>query len=137
MSRDLAGMHRAIVRVDGVPGTWRTAEPPPRTAETREEYDGGDMVNPVVVAGRPRRGEMTVTRGFDPEQDAAELVRLDRLVGRLRTSVSVQDLDNDLTPIGEPRVYLGLLREVQHPTADANSEDTQMWGLILHVYAMA
>ncbi len=131
--RDIAGTHRFVVRVDGVPGSWRTAEPPSRTAETREVFDGGDQEDAIVVADRPKRGEMTLQRGYDPAADGPQLVRLDKQVGRLKTSIRVQDIDVDRVPIGAPRVYQGTLREVQHPSTDADSTDDAMWGLVFHI----
>lgn len=133
MPRQISGQHLFVATVDGVPGDWRTAERPSRSAETREEYDGGSQRDPMIISSRPTHGELTVSRGYDPREDQAQLRRLTRLVGSFRTTVKVIDIDDDFNTVGEAFVYAGVLREVSPPGTDANGTDSAMWSLVFHV----
>jgi hypothetical protein len=123
-------------RIPGLNDYWRTSERPEYTAETREEYDGGDP-NPVVIAGRPTLGDLPVTRAYDPRRDQELLRRIHRRVGRAHFTVSVQDTDADDYPVGQPFVYQAVLRAVNPPNTDRNGTDTAMIGLTFHAYAVA
>ena len=142
---DLASAYRFLVRITpvaaedrNIPGLrdyWRTAELPELSAESREEYDGGDP-RPSIIIGRETLGDVVVTRGYSPRRDADLIRRLNTRIGSHWT-ISVQDTDADDTPIGRPTNYRGVLRAVSRPNTDRNGNDTAMVGLTFHAYSVA
>lgn len=131
----LVGAHQFTVRVVGVADEWRTAEPPAYTAETREEYDGGSQGS-VVISGRPKWDTLEVTRGWDHRREPGLLARLRREVAaHADRDVVIQPIEGDPpVPVGRPDTYRGRVQSIARSGVNANSEDTAMITLTIHVY---
>lgn len=118
----IAAQRQFLISVSGVSGVFATRRGGETTAETSKEFDGGSL-EAEVLAAPPLHGDVTVTRPFRPARDAELIRRLRPLVSRWRTNVIAQPTDRDLTPIGKPTTYSGLLTGVNDPEADAKSGD--------------
>lgn len=116
---------QGLVTVEAVPGLWATKSGGNVSADTTPVWDGG-AESPEMMASPASADNVTVSRPFDDLRDLPELARLRRLVGRLRTTITVQPTDGDLFPIGEPTVYPdALLVTLTEPEVDASSGDPQ------------
>jgi hypothetical protein len=89
--------------------------------ERTKSWDGGQR-KPETLAGFPTIDDLHTGRDFDPSRDEPVLRQLRPVVGRYRTTVSVQPTDPDLSPLESPRVYPNaLLVELNEVEADAAS----------------
>jgi hypothetical protein len=122
-----AAQYQFLIRVTGWTGFFVTRTGGDRSANIQKVYDGGAL-EPDVVAGRPQTSNVVVNRGFDPERDGPIIARYDPLVGRWRTTVSVQPTDENLVPTGPAKVYPNArLGRIGQPGANANSDDPSTW----------
>ena len=118
-----------LVKVARISGYFMTKSGGNISADTNKVYDGG-RTEPDVVAAPPEADNITVSRAYDPYLDGPVLSKLRRQVGRYRDTLSVTDTDEDLAPIGQPRVYpQALLVSVNEPEADASSGDVATYEL--------
>lgn len=119
----VAAQRQQLVKVSGFPGYFATKEGGDVEAETSKVYDGGEL-RPEVLASPSETGNVTVSRPYRPGIHKPILDRLAKQVGRFRTTVSVQDTDADLIPIGKPTTYpAALLVRMTRPEHDAGSSD--------------
>jgi hypothetical protein len=118
-----------LVTVAGLPGFWATKTGGAVEADTAQAWNGGSLV-PEVLASPSTTSNVTVTRPYKPLRDGQVKRLLRGRVGQWRTTVSVQDTDADLTPIGTPDVYAdALLVALRPPEFDASSGDAQVMEL--------
>jgi hypothetical protein len=119
--------------VSGIDGYFAQKSGGGVNSDVSRVFDGGSLV-PEVLAAPAQAGDITVSRPWNPDRDAAVLSRLRTLVARWRTTVSVHPTDPDLVPIGSPTVYANaLLTGVSDPEADAGSGDASTLSLTFAV----
>lgn len=95
------------------------------SADSSEVWNGGAQ-QPDYIAGRAKTSNLTVTKPYYPGRDRDRMHTLMRQVGKLRTTVIVQDTDPDLIGgvYGAPMVYPNaLLVRVKPPESEAGSSD--------------
>jgi hypothetical protein len=125
----IASQRQALVRVSGVTGYWSTKTGGETSADTSTAWDGGSLT-PEVLSSPATTANIVVSRPYRPAIHQSIRKSLAGKVGRWRTTVSVQDVDADLHPIGRPVTYAdALLVRVTAPEHDAGSGDTSMWEL--------
>lgn len=118
-----------LITVEGLPDYYATQTGGEVTAETSQHYDGGTDVADVL-AGPRQTSNLVCGRGYDALRDQPIIDRLEKLVGRWRTTVTKQPCDADWTPIGPPKPYPNsLLVRVTNPEADANSSSVSTYEL--------
>lgn len=123
-----AGKRQMLVSVSGVSmGYWSTKTGGEVSAAVSDVFDGGAL-EPAKLAAPATTKNVVLSRPYKIARDQPVLKRLAGLVGRWRTTVTVQDTDPDLVPIGKPTVYPdALLVRVQPPDHDASSGDPGMF----------
>jgi hypothetical protein len=103
------------------------------TAASSDVYNGGDPY-PEKLSSPATTADIQIDRPYDAERDQEWVRQLNAKVGRWRTTVTVQDTDEDLTPIGKPTVYANaLLTTLTPPDYDASSGKEKRWGLTFAV----
>lgn len=118
-----------LVKVSGIDGYFMTKSGGAITADTSRVYDGGSLT-PDVIAGPAEAGNITVSRAYDQNRDAALLTRLRQKVGRFTATVSVTPTDRDLVANGRPTTYArALLVGLTEPDFDASSGDAATFEL--------
>lgn len=124
-----SAQRQSLVTVVGIPGQWATYKGGGVTAATSDVYNGGDLY-PEKLASPATTADVQIDRPYDAERDQDYVRQLEAKCGRWRTTVTVQDTDEDLTPIGKPKVYANaLLSTVTPPDYDASSGKEKRWGL--------
>lgn len=119
----IASQRQALVSVEGIAGYFATRSGSATSADVGDVYDGGAL-EAEKLASPPSTDNLVVGRPYRPVRDGEVKRRLRPLVGRWRTTVTVQDTDADLSPIGQPDVYDdALLVGVTPPESDAASGD--------------
>lgn len=132
-----AAQRQFLVKVSGVDGYFATKTGGDTSADTSDVWDGGAS-HPEKLAGPAMTDNITVSRPFDPVRDRPVIQRLRGRVGRLRATVSVQDTDVDLVPVGKPTTYPNaLLVGITDPEADAASSDASAFELTFAVESVA
>lgn len=116
----IANERQFSITVAGIAGTFTRVSGGATQADTSHEFDGGSE-DPEVLAGDATTDDVTVSRPWRPERDSAELARLRPLVRKLRTTITVQPLDEDLVAVGRPTVYTALLKRATPPTGARGS----------------
>lgn len=115
--------------VDGIPGYWASRTGGEVTAEVTKVWDGGEL-RPSSLSAPAETGNLVLGRPYYPERHADLRRSMSRQVGRLRTTVTQQDTDVDLVPIGRPTVWPNaLLVRCTPPENDASSSDAGVWEL--------
>ena len=133
----LAAQRMWIVKVAGIDGNWQTFSGGERSAEVGRNYDGGSLT-PETIASPAETANVTVTRAYKNERDAAVYAALRNRVGRWRTTVSKTPTDEDLVAIGNPTTYSNaLLVRMTEPDVDSSSGDTAMFELEFAVGSVA
>lgn len=128
-----SAQRQSLVTVVGIPDYWATVSGGNVTAAGTQVWNGGDLI-PEVIAAPATTADVKVDRAYDPDRDQDLIQQLRAQVGRLRTTVSVQDTDEDLIPIGKPTVYTSaLLTTLDPPDYDASSGREKRWGLTFSV----
>lgn len=128
-----AAQRQFLIKVSEVDGYFATKAGGDTTSDATDVYDGGSLT-PEKLASPPTTDDITIGRPFDPIRDRPVLRRLRPLVGRWRTTVSVQDTDANLVSLGAPTVYANaLLIGVTEPEGDASSGDAAMFELAFAV----
>lgn len=132
-----ASQRQHLTKVTGIDGYWSTFEGAEVSADTNKVYDGGSLT-PSVLTAPSETDDVKVSRPYKPEEHGNLVADLMRRVGRWRTTVSRQDTDADLIPIGKPLVFAdALLTGVKLPDGDASSSDAAMLELTFTVSAIA
>lgn len=107
------------------------------SADVSDVYDGGRLT-PEKLASPATIEDITVSRPYDQQRDAPVIARLQRLVGRWRTTIVVQPTDADLVPIGSPTTYSNaLLTGLTPPEHDASSGDAATYELTFAVESVS
>lgn len=126
-----------LVKVSGIDGYFATKSGGDVTAATTDVYEGGQR-QPNKLAGRPVTANITVERPFDAATQQDTVTWLMVRIGRWRTTVSQQAIDEDEQTTGDPMVYSdALLVRVNPPDVDASSAKESRWGLEFAVKALA
>jgi len=112
-----------LVTVSGIEGYFARKSGGATAAEASKVWDGGSL-RPTVLTAPAQTEDVTVSRPFRRERDAALLARLRRIVGRSSHTITVTPTDRDLVPAGQPEVYTGVLRSVSGPDPDAAGGDS-------------
>lgn len=132
-----AAQRQAFITVAGVEGTFATHSGGDTTATVSREYDGGSLT-PELMSSPAETADITVGRAFEPTRDRPIIKRLRSQVGRMRTTVTVQDTDENLVRVGSPDVYADALLIGVTPTeSDANSGDAKRFELTWAVTSVA
>lgn len=92
-----------------------------------KKYRPGGMGDEVVVPSLHSYNDLTLTRGYDLDRDAALVGQLLTLAGRALVSVTEQALDIDRNPYGKARVWNGTLGNVNPGNADGESDAPRTW----------
>lgn len=128
-----ASQRQHLTKVTGWPGYWANVEGGEITADTTKVYDGGSL-KPAVMSGPADTSDVKVSRLWRPDVDGVQARKWAQQVGKLRTTVSRQDTDADLIPIGSPTVYAdALLIGLKRPDGDAASSDAAVLELTFAV----
>lgn len=91
-----------------------------RTADVRRYRPGGSP-DEEIAGGPTSREDITVSREWRRGRDMDAARRLERVVGRQRGDVTVQQLDEDYNAIGRPYVHAdALLTGVKFPDVDSD-----------------
>lgn len=115
-----------LVTVEGIPGFWAEKTGAEVEADVSDAWNGGEL-QPEKLASPPTTGNIVVRRPYKPLRDGSIKRQLRRRVGSWRSTVSVQDTDAELNPIGQPDVYANaLLTALRVPDFDASSGDPQV-----------
>ncbi len=115
-----------LVTVTDIPGFWAEKTGGEVEADVADAWNGGEL-SPERLASPPTTGNIVVRRPYKPLRDGSLKRQLRDRVGSFRSTVSVQDTDADLTPIGPPDVYAdALLVALRAPDFDASSGDPQV-----------
>lgn len=125
----------SLIVVAGLTGYWARKTGGNVTGEVTKSYDGGSDV-PELLPGFANHENVTVGRDYDPYRDGPIVRRLRPVVMRWRTTVSEQDTDVDLVPVGQPTVWpRALLLELHPPETDAASNTPKRLELVFAVAA--
>lgn len=119
-----AAQRQHLTSVKGIEGYWARKTGGDKSGDTTKVWDGGAKV-PDVLGQPPETSDVVLVRPYKPERDGPLAKRLRLQVNKWRTTVTVQDTDPDLVPIGDPTVYSdALLKAVGEPERNAASGDT-------------
>lgn len=126
-----------LVKVAGIDGYFATKSGGDVTAATSDVYNGGQKY-PTKLAGKPVTANVMCDRPYDPLLHSSLVKQLRPQTGRLRTTISIQPIDADEQPIGDPEVFPdALLVKVSSPPVDAASSKEGRFGLEFAVQASA
>lgn len=124
-----AAQRQFLVSIEGLPGYWMTKGGGNVSADTSKVYDGGRL-RPELIAAPAEPDNVTVSKAYDPGTDSVLLTQLRKEVGRRTATITVQQTDRDLVPVGLPTVYpSALLVTLTEPEFDASSGDASTWTL--------
>lgn len=93
------------------------------------KYKPGAMAPQVSLGGSVTVNNVTVSRLYRLDRDAALLPSLKSRVGRGIVRVSKQSLDVNGNPFGTPLVYSGVLKQLTFPEPDSESSSAAMLAL--------
>lgn len=121
-----------LITVAGVAGTFAGFRGGETTSDVTRDFDGGSLT-PDILTGPATTADIRVSRGWRRDRDIDVVKKLRPRVGRFRTSVTVQPLDEDLVPAGTPDVYTAILVGLTPTEADANSGNVSRLELVFAV----
>jgi len=102
-------------------------------ASVQKVYDGGSTF-PEVLPAPLEVGDLTVTRHYDPDDDAPKISEFRQLVGKARFRVEVFTLDADGALVGKVRKYEKcLLVNITEPEGDSSSGGAATFSLTFAV----
>ena len=123
---EYSAQRNTLVAVSGLPGYWANKSGGDTEGDTSDVYDGGQL-RPAKLGGAPTTSNVTLQRPYKPARDQAVRRDLTPLVNSWRTTLSEQDTDANLQPIGKPFTYPdALLVAVRAPETDASSGDPKI-----------
>lgn len=123
LAEPTAATRQHLVSVAGLPEFWAVKTGADVTSETTMVWNGGSL-QPEVLASPATTANIIVRRPYKPLRDGPIKRALRSKIGRWRTTVSDQDTDADLVPVGRPDVYpQALLVAMRVPEANAESGD--------------
>jgi hypothetical protein len=121
-----------LVTIAGVAGTFAGFRGGETTSDVTRDFDGGSL-RPDVMTGPASTADIRISRGWRRDRDIAIVKKLRPRVGRFRTTITVQPLDEDLVPAGAPDVYSGVLSGLTPTEVDANSGNVSRLELVFAV----
>lgn len=128
-----ASERQSLVSVAGIQGFFSEKSGGEITSEVTDVPQGGQLY-PEKLAGPPNTSNVVLVKPFAPSRDGELVRRLEAIVGRWRTTVSVQPTDADLIPVGRPTVYAdALLVGLVPPNTNAGSAAAQSYQLTFAV----
>lgn len=95
------------------------------SGDSKEVWNGGSE-QPDHLSSRAKTSNLVIKKPYYPGRDKARMEQLLKRVGKLRTTITVQDTDPDLVGgvYGPPRVYPNaLLVKCKAPEGKAGSGD--------------
>lgn len=132
-----AAQRQQLITVEGLEGYFATIGGREISGDTSPVWDGGSKT-PEQIGGPATPGNLTLGRPYRPARDQEIMATLRQQVMRWRTTISVQDTDEDLVPIGRPVIYANaLLVRLADPDGDAASSDPSMIELEFAVTTVA
>lgn len=132
-----ASQRQFLAKVSGIDGYFATKTGGDTSSDASDVYDGGSLT-PEKLASPSTTDDVTLGRPYDPNRDQDVIRRLRPLVGRWRTTVSVQPTDADLVALGRPDTYANaLLIGLTSPEVDAASGDAAVFELTFAVESVA
>ena len=93
----------------------------------------GGMGPEITYNSLPSYSDVTVGRVYETQRDHQLIGQLHNLAGRAMATVTLQPLDDNGTPWGEPRIYQGRFLTVKDGKADSNSNAARMYELDIAV----
>ncbi len=118
-----ASQRQHRTKVHGIEDLWASKSGGETSGETTMVWDGGKK-RPIILSAPASTGNIVVGRPYYPHRDGVIVRELRKLTMRRRFTLSVQDTDADLVPIGRPLVHSdALLVRVSPPDRDAASSD--------------
>lgn len=127
----IASQRQRLVKVAGWDGYFATSEGGEVSAEGTKAWDGGQLT-PEVLSTPAETDNITVSRPYRPALHAEKLREWKKRVGRLRTTLSIADTDEDLDAgvLDSVETYpAALLVRVKPPQSDASSSDANTFEL--------
>jgi len=107
------------------------------SAAVEKVYDGNSTF-PEVLCAPSEIGDITVSKFYDPDEDASRLNQLRQLVGMTYYDVKVYTLNCDLKEPGSERVYAkALLVGLTEPDGDASSGAPASYSLTFSISTVA
>lgn len=107
------------------------------SAAVEKVYDGNSTF-PEVLCAPSEIGDITVSKFYDPDEDASKLNSLRQLVGMTYYDVKVYTLNCDLKEPGSERVYAkALLVGLTEPDGDASSGAPASYSLTFSISTVA
>lgn len=132
-----AAQRQFLIKVSGIDGYFASKSGGATTSEVADVWDGGALL-PEKLASPPHTENITCRRPYDPDRDQAVIRQLRPVVGRLRTTVSMQPTDADLVARGPVQVYANaLLVGLTDPEVDASSGAAAMLELVFGIESVA
>ena len=126
-----------LVTVDGMAGYFMSKTGGNIASDSAKIYDGGTLV-PEIVTSPAEVENITISRAYKQERDDPILQNLRGKVGRHITTITVQQTDADLVPVGSASVYAGaVLVGLTEPEFDSSSGDVASMELEFAVKAVA
>ena len=125
------------VSLELTPGVW-TRIPDPFDKRTggdvdssETKYKPGGMLPERALGGTATVGNVTVDRLYDVARDHDLIRRCRGRVGKAGMRVTEVPIDADGVPLSvEPTVRTGVLKTVNEPDYDSNSESAAVWSLV-------
>lgn len=133
---EAAAQRQFLASIKGIEGFWATVTGDEVTSEATRAVDGGNL-KPDVLTSPGQPGDMTCSRLYRPARDRELLRKLRAVAGRWRTSITVQDTDPDLIPVGKPTVHTGKLLRVTGPERDQGSGEAARISLVFAIESVA
>lgn len=132
---DEAEIHVGVNGVDLPSYVWQSLDGGDLQAQTLNTRPGGLMIA-VALGGHSSRSDATVKRLYGTELHN-EIVNLENATGQARMWISYTPLDADGNHNGKKVTMVGSLKEVQHPTLDANTSSAAQLTLVMSCDATA
>ena len=101
------------------------------------KHRAGGMGEQKSYAALPEYSDATIGRVLERERDVDLFRRLQPRVGRALASLSIQPLDDNGSPWGEPFTRAGRLSSMTDPEADSNASEPTMFQLSIVVTSIA
>jgi len=118
-----AAQRQFLVKVSGIEGYFATKSGGDTTADAVDVWDGGSLT-PEKLSSPAVTSDVVVSRPYDNTRDGPIIRFMRVLVGRARSTITVQDTDADLIARGTPVTYANaLLIGITVPEFDAASGD--------------
>jgi hypothetical protein len=127
-----------LVTIGSMSRYFTTFEGGEVSADAEDRYDGG-ATTPDSVFGRKVWSDITLGSDFDPERDIDDIRAAQELVGDADNfeTITVQPCDSRMNPIGGSFGFIGHVKSVSIPSADANSSTTATWSVVCKITGTA